>query len=93
MSGLGLWAVAAGAAEALLWPTERRIGVLLDARPRDRGTSEESRGEALTGAARRSPLARVPVRALRQAGRTAQMLSALLVVALVLAAVLMVAQP
>ncbi len=93
MSGLGLWAAAAGGAEALLWPTERRIGVLLDARPRGQGTTEGVGGEALTGADRPSLLARVPVRALRRAGRTAQILSALLVVALVLAAMLMVAQP
>jgi uncharacterized membrane protein len=29
MSGLALWVVAAGCAEGLLWPCERRIGILL----------------------------------------------------------------
>jgi len=67
--GLTLWAVAAGCAEGLLWPAERRIQATLA-----------------------GPEAAAPA-ALGPPARTIAALAALLVVVLIAATVLMVAQP
>jgi hypothetical protein len=67
--GLTLWAVAAGCADGLLWPSERRIQA------------------ALAGSEAAEPAT------LRSAARTIAAVAALLVVLLITATVLMVAQP
>jgi hypothetical protein len=104
MEGLAIWVVIALAAEGLLWPAERRIQFLLATRSTSPGSTEQrvglpsarlgnaGNGPPMTTAGERSEPGLVD-KQIRVACQTIVWLSPVLVVAIVLATVLMVAQP
>jgi hypothetical protein len=104
MDGLAIWIVIALAAEGLVWPAERRIQLLLATRAASAGSTEHRTGRpsAAVGVFGNGTPATMAGDGLepglvdeqiRSACRTIIWLAPVLVVAMVSATVLMVAQP